>query len=79
VNSTKGLLNVSEFAAALGVTTACIRRWILERRVANVKLGRLVRIPETELERLIKSGFRPAVGRTHEPSDPTKTSRKTVS
>jgi excisionase family DNA binding protein len=54
------LMNVDQFAEALGVTKACIRRWILERRVATVKLGRLVRIPETEAERMITSGFRPA-------------------
>jgi excisionase family DNA binding protein len=57
---TSTLMSVQEFAQALGVTKACIRRWILERRVATVKLGRLVRIPETETERMIASGLRPA-------------------
>jgi excisionase family DNA binding protein len=54
------LLNVDQFAEALGVTKACIRRWILERRVATVKLGRLVRIPEGEASRIIGAGLRPA-------------------
>jgi excisionase family DNA binding protein len=54
------LLSVPQFADALGVTTACIRRWILERKIATVKLGRLVRVPATEVERLINSGLRPA-------------------
>jgi excisionase family DNA binding protein len=54
------LLNVNQAAEKLGITTACIRRWILERKISTVKIGRLVRIPGTELERLISSGFRPA-------------------
>ena len=54
------LLSVTEFAAVLGVTPACIRRWILERKLATIKLGRLIRIPASEAERLINSGLRPA-------------------
>jgi excisionase family DNA binding protein len=53
------LLSVEEFAATLNITVSCVRRWILERRIATVKLGRLVRIPHTELERLINLGLRP--------------------
>jgi excisionase family DNA binding protein len=54
------LLSVPQFAAALGVTQACIRRWLLGRNIASVKLGRLVRIPASEIERLIQCGLRPA-------------------
>jgi excisionase family DNA binding protein len=53
------LLTVPEFASALGVTQACIRRWILERRIVCVKLGRLVRVPSSEVQRLIEEGRRP--------------------
>ncbi|MBZ5562607.1 MAG: helix-turn-helix domain-containing protein [Acidobacteriia bacterium] len=56
----KTLLSVPEFAEALGVTVACCRRWLLERKIAHVKLGRLVRIPREELDRLIAEGLRPA-------------------
>lgn len=56
----KRLLSVPEFATALGVTPACIRRWLLERKIACVKLGRLCRIPATEVDRLISRGYRPA-------------------
>jgi excisionase family DNA binding protein len=52
------LMNVRDFAEALGVTTACIRRWILERRIASVKIGRLVKLPESEVQRIIDSGWR---------------------
>ena len=55
-----GLLSVSQFADALGVTPACIRRWILERKITTVKLGRLIRVPSSEVERLVNSGLRPA-------------------
>ena len=54
------LLSVPQVAERLNVTRACIRRWILERRVAVVKVGRLIRIPASEIDRLVQSGFRPA-------------------
>ena len=57
----KSLLNVKEFAALLNVTPACIRRWLLERKIACVKVGgRLVRIPISERDRIVEDGFRPA-------------------
>lgn len=54
------LLTVPQFAEALGVTPACIRRWLLESKLASVKLGRLIRIPAAELDRVITAGLRPA-------------------
>jgi excisionase family DNA binding protein len=57
----KSLLRVDEFAALLNVTPACIRRWLLERKIASTRIGRLVRIPATEIERLVESGHRPAL------------------
>lgn len=57
------LLTIPEFAARLNVTIACIRRWIIEKRVTTVKLGRLVRIPATEADRLVEDGLRVAVNR----------------
>ena len=58
--SNQQLLTVHEFAKALNVTPACIRRWIMERKVVTIKLGRLVRIPPDEVQRLIQIGIRPA-------------------
>ena len=52
------LLTVRDFAeaAALGVPT--VRRWIARRQIASVRVGnRAVRIPETELMRLISDGL----------------------
>jgi excisionase family DNA binding protein len=54
------LLSVPEFATALNITVSCARRWILERKIATVKLGRLIRIPASEVERLVNAGSRPA-------------------
>jgi excisionase family DNA binding protein len=56
----KSLLRVNEFAALLDVTPACVRRWLLERKIASTRIGRLVRIPREEATRLIDGGFRPA-------------------
>jgi excisionase family DNA binding protein len=60
MNPSTRLLSVSEFSEALGVTIACSRRWLLERRITFTKIGRLVRIPATEIDRLIAEGMRPA-------------------
>jgi excisionase family DNA binding protein len=57
------LLTVGEFADELRVTCACVRKWILERRVAVVKIGRLVRLPASEIHRIIDEGFRPRAPR----------------
>jgi excisionase family DNA binding protein len=56
----RSLMTIPEFAEALGVTVACCRRWTLERRVTFTKIGRLVRIPASEIERLIADGMHPA-------------------
>lgn len=49
-----------EAAGALGVTEACIRRWLLMRRISSYRVGRLVRISESEISRILREGFVPA-------------------
>ena len=56
----KRWLQVDEFAEALGITPACVRRWLLERKINSVRVGRLVRIPASEVDRIIESDSRPA-------------------
>jgi excisionase family DNA binding protein len=56
----KSLLRVNEFAERLDVTPACVRRWLLERKITSIRVGRLVRIPVGEIERLLERGLRPA-------------------
>lgn len=54
------LLTIPEFSAALKLTVACTRRWLMERKIASVRVGRLVRIPSDEVARIIAEGLRPA-------------------
>jgi excisionase family DNA binding protein len=54
------LLTVEETAALLRVRPSCIRRWIMERRIGIVRVGRLVRIPRSEVARIIEQGTQPA-------------------
>ncbi len=74
LTSNQQLLTVQAFAKALNVTPACIRRWILERKIATVKLGRLVRIPSDEVHRLIQSGLRPTQELTSSPESDSEVS-----
>jgi excisionase family DNA binding protein len=53
------LLSSKQFAMAIGVTEACVRSWTLKRKINVVRLGRLVRIPRTEVQRLIDEGAIP--------------------
>ncbi len=53
------LLTVEEFADELRVTRACVRKWILTRKVGVVKIGRLVRLRSSELRRIVDEGSRP--------------------
>lgn len=54
---TERKFTAKEAADACGVTEACIRRWILLRKIASLKIGRLVRIPESEIERVLEAGY----------------------
>lgn len=57
---TEKKFTAKEAADALGVTEACIRRWILTRRISSYRVGRLVRIGESEIGRILREGFVPA-------------------
>jgi len=56
-----GYLSAAEAELLTGRTVAAWRMDIRKRRIAIVKIGRQVRIPRSEIERLIRDGFRPAV------------------
>ncbi|MEU7693106.1 excisionase family DNA-binding protein [Microbispora hainanensis] len=51
------LLTVAEVAERLGTTERFPRRLIEERRIAFVRLGRKVRIPESVLNEFIAAGL----------------------
>ena len=57
------LLSVFDAEALTGRRANPWRRDIRERRVASVKLGRLVRIPLSEVERLVNIGYRAPIRR----------------
>ena len=50
------LLSPQQFADKIAVSRWTIYAWIQEGRIEAIKLGRLVRIPEAELERIIEEG-----------------------
>ena len=60
------LLRIEEFAAALNIKPSTARAWMLRRRIAKVRVGsRAIRIPASEVQRIIAAGMTPAreVGR----------------
>ena len=55
-----GLLRVTRAAEELGVSIHTVRAWIAQRRIGHVRLGRAIRVPRSEVERLLEIGFVPA-------------------
>lgn len=51
---------VEEAAAELNLKKSTIRAWIAQRRLGHVRLGRAVRIPAAEIQRLLEAGYVPA-------------------
>ncbi len=54
------MLTVAEVAKHLGLKEGTVRLWISRRKIAHVKLGRAVRVPQEEIERLIRENTVPA-------------------
>lgn len=52
------LVTLEEVANTLNCTLASVRKWRREGRITVIKLGRLVRVPGSELDRIIKEGLR---------------------
>jgi excisionase family DNA binding protein len=55
------LLSIPGAASMLGVTEAAVRKWLAQRRLPVVKLGRLTRLKRSDLETVIQHGL-PATG-----------------
>ncbi len=56
------LLTGAQVAEMLGLKPVTIRQWIAKRKLASVKVGdRAVRIPASEVEKIIERGFIPAL------------------
>jgi excisionase family DNA binding protein len=53
------MLTVRQTAERLGLRESTIRAWLSARRISFVRLGRAVRIPESEVSRLIETNTVP--------------------
>jgi excisionase family DNA binding protein len=51
------LLTTKEFAEALAVSEAAVRKWVYQGRLEPVKLGRAVRLRRRDLDRLVNEGL----------------------
>jgi excisionase family DNA binding protein len=56
----KQLHRVQQAAEQWNVSVKTAWNWIAQGRVGVVRLGRAVRIPQEEIDRLIEEGFTPA-------------------
>lgn len=56
------LLTVQQAALQLACTPAAIRKWLFQRRLPAVKVGRLTRIRQRDLEAVVTHGLRPLAG-----------------
>ena len=54
------LLKIREAAERTNNPESTWRAWVLKRKVLVVKIGRSIRIPESEIDRMIKEGTIPA-------------------
>ena len=45
----------------LNVSPACIQAWLFRRKINSYRIGRAVRIPVEEVDRILHDGLRPAV------------------
>jgi len=51
---------VPQAAEDLSLSIPTIRAWIGARKIGVIRLGRAVRIPPSEIDRLLRDGFTPA-------------------
>jgi excisionase family DNA binding protein len=59
-------LRVEEFAARLNIKPSTARAWLLRRRIAKIRVGsRAVRIPASEVDRILSEGMIPARENRH--------------
>ena len=47
---------IEQTAAALNISPHTIRRWIADRRISHIRLGRSIRVPAEEIQRLLDRG-----------------------
>jgi excisionase family DNA binding protein len=60
-NEEDQLLTVAEAAQLLALRPCTIRKWLYERRLPYVRLGRAVRLRKVDMERMVKENYSPVV------------------
>jgi len=55
------MLSPKQFADRLSISRWTVYAWIAEGRIKSVKLGRLVRIPDSEVSRIVQEGAQEAI------------------
>jgi len=60
--STERLLSPHEVAERLSISRWTVYKMIGDGRIQSIKIGRLVRIPESEVSRIVEQGLRRAKG-----------------
>lgn len=58
---TTKLLTVPEFAAALSIRPKTVWSWCASRKISVHRIGRCVRIPASEVQRILDEGCQPAL------------------
>lgn len=61
MDTTKKLYRVKEAAPELSVSEKTLWTWIYKRQIGFVRIGRSVRIPQSEIDRLLEENFTPAL------------------
>jgi len=61
--SQERLLSPQQFADRLSISRWTVYAWLQEGRIKSVKIGRLVRIPESEVERIIQEGVQEVIAK----------------
>lgn len=54
------MLTIEQAANQLGLKPSTLRAWVIRRKISYLKIGRAVRVPEKEIERLIRESTVPA-------------------
>ena len=55
------LLSPQQFADHLSISRWTVYAWLQEGKIRSVKIGRLVRIPESEMSRIVQEGIQEVV------------------
>ena len=56
------MLKIPDAAERLGIQSSTVRNWVMKRKIGYVRVGGAIRIPLTEVERILESGWVPAKG-----------------